>query len=169
MLRRLTSCHLFAILLATASNAIFVGFQVRPSASARKLAEKEEVDIRLYSVIYDTIEEVRAAMEGMLKSKVEEKVVVNVEVRETFKNSKVGTIAGCYVTDGKISRNSKVRLIREGVVKYDGKLGSLKRFKDDVKEVAAGYECGLNIENYNDIKVGDIVEAYEEVEIKQTL
>lgn len=157
------------VLLATASNAIIVGFQVRPSASARKLAEKEEIDIRLYSVIYDAIEEVRAAMEGMLKPKVEEKVVANVEVRETFKISKVGTIAGCYVTEGKISRNSKVRLIREGVVKYDGKLGSLKRFKDDVKEVAAGYECGLNIENYNDIKVGDIVEAYEEVEIKQTL
>ncbi len=157
------------VLLATASDAIIVGFQVRPSASARKLAEKEEIDIRLYSVIYNAIEEVTAAMEGMLKPKVEENVVANVEVRETFKISKVGTIAGCYVTEGKINRNSKVRLIREGVVKYDGKLGSLKRFKDDVKEVAAGYECGLNIENYNDIKVGDIVEAYEQVEIKQTL
>lgn len=157
------------VLLATASDAIIVGFQVRPSASARKLAEKEEIDIRLYSVIYDAIEEVTAAMEGMLKPKFEEKVTANVEVRETFKISKVGTIAGCYVTDGKIHRNSKVRLIREGVVKYDGKLGSLKRFKDDVKEVAAGYECGLNIENYNDIKVGDIIEAYEEVEVKQTL
>lgn len=157
------------VLLATASDAIIVGFQVRPSASARKLAEKEEIDIRLYSVIYDAIEEVTAAMEGMLKPKVEEKVVANVEVRETFKISKVGTIAGCYVTEGKIHRNSKIRLIREGVVKYDGKLGSLKRFKDDVKEVAAGYECGLNVENYNDIKVGDIIEAYEEVEVKQTL
>ena len=157
------------VLLASASDAIIVGFQVRPSATARKLAEKEEIDIRLYSVIYDAIEEVRAAMEGMLKPKVEEKVVANVEVRETFKISKVGTIAGCYVTEGKITRNTKVRLIREGVVIYDGKLGSLKRFKDDVKEVSAGYECGLNIENYNDIKVGDVVEGYEEVEVKQTL
>ncbi|MDR9486925.1 translation initiation factor IF-2 [Salibacter sp.] len=157
------------VLLASASDAIIVGFQVRPSSTARKLAEKEEIDIRLYSVIYDAIEEVRAAMEGMLKPKVEEKIVANVEVRETFKISKVGTIAGCYVTEGKITRNTKVRLIREGVVIYDGKLGSLKRFKDDVKEVAAGYECGLNIENYNDIKVGDVVEGYEEVEVKQTL
>jgi translation initiation factor IF-2 len=157
------------VLLASASDAIIVGFQVRPSSTARKLAEKEEIDIRLYSVIYDAIEEVRAAMEGMLKPKVEEKIVANVEVRETFKISKVGTIAGCYVTEGKITRNTKVRLIRDGVVIYDGKLGSLKRFKDDVKEVAAGYECGLNIENYNDIKVGDVVEGYEEVEVKQTL
>jgi translation initiation factor IF-2 len=157
------------VLLASASDAIIVGFQVRPSATARKLAEKEEIDIRLYSVIYDAIEEVKAAMEGMLKPKVEEKIVANVEVRETFKISKVGTIAGCYVTEGKITRNTKVRLIRDGVVIYDGKLGSLKRFKDDVKEVAAGYECGLNIENYNDIKVGDVVEGYEEVEVKQTL
>ncbi|KAB1063238.1 translation initiation factor IF-2 [Salibacter halophilus] len=157
------------VLLASASDAIIVGFQVRPSSTARKLAEKEEIDIRLYSVIYDAIEEVRAAMEGMLKPKVEEKIVANVEVRETFKISKVGTIAGCYVTEGKITRNTKVRLIRDGVVIYDGRLGSLKRFKDDVKEVAAGYECGLNIENYNDIKVGDVVEGYEEVEVKQTL
>jgi len=157
------------VLLATASDAIIVGFQVRPSGSARKLAEKEDIDIRLYSVIYDAIEEVKTAMEGMLKPKTEEKVVCNIEIRETFKISKVGTIAGCYVLDGKVTRNTKVRLIREGVVVYTGELGSLKRFKDDVKEVAAGYECGLNIKNYNDIKVGDIIEGYEEVEIQQKL
>ena len=157
------------VLLATASDAIIVGFQVRPSGSARKLAEKEDIDIRLYSVIYDAIEEVKTAMEGMLKPKTEEKVVCNIEIRETFKISKVGTIAGCYVLDGKVTRNTKVRLIREGVVVYTGELGSLKRFKDDVKEVAAGYECGLNIKNYNDIKVGDIIEGYEEVEVQQKL
>lgn len=157
------------VLLATASDAIIVGFQVRPSGSARKLAEKEDIDIRLYSVIYDAIDEVKTAMEGMLKPKTEEKVVCNIEIRETFKISKVGTIAGCYVLDGKVSRNTKVRLIREGVVVYTGELGSLKRFKDDVKEVAAGYECGLNIKNYNDIKEGDIIEGYEEVEVQQKL
>ncbi len=157
------------VLLASASDAIIVGFQVRPSGSARKLAEKEDIDIRLYSVIYDAIEEVKTAMEGMLKPKTEEQVVCNIEIRETFKISKVGTIAGCYVLDGKVSRNTKIRLIREGVVTYTGELGSLKRFKDDVKEVAAGYECGLNIKNYNDIRVGDIIEGYEEVEIAQKL
>jgi translation initiation factor IF-2 len=157
------------VLLATASDAIIVGFQVRPSGSARKLAEKEDIDIRLYSVIYDAIDEVKTAMEGMLKPKTEEKVVCNIEIRETFKISKVGTIAGCYVLDGKVTRNTKVRLIREGVVVYTGELGSLKRFKDDVKEVAAGYECGLNIKNYNDIKEGDIIEGYEEVEVQQKL
>ena len=157
------------VLLASASDAIIAGFQVRPSSAARKVAEKEEIDIRLYSVIYDAIEEVKAAMEGMLAPKVEEKIVCNVEIREIFKISKVGTIAGCYVQDGKITRNTNVRTIREGIVVYTGELGSLKRFKDDVKEVAAGYECGLNIKNFNDIKVGDIIEGYEEVEIKQTL
>ena len=157
------------VLLASASDAIIIGFQVRPSSSARKIAEKEEIQIKLYSVIYDAIEEVKDAMQGMLKPKFEEKIVCNIEVRETFKISKVGTIAGCYVLDGKIHRKTDVRLIRDGVVKYSGKLGSLKRFKDDVKEVAAGYECGLNIENYNDIKVGDIIEGFEQVEVEQKL
>ena len=147
------------VMLAAASDAIVVGFQVRPSASARKLAEKEEIDIRLYSIIYDAIEEVKSAMEGMLAPKVEEKIVATVEIREVFKISKVGTVAGCMVQEGKINRNNKVRIIREGIVVYTGELGSLKRFKDDVKEVASGYECGLNIENFNDIKVGDIVEV----------
>lgn len=157
------------VLLASASDAIIVGFQVRPSANARKLAEQEQIDIRLYSIIYDAIEEIKSAMEGMLAPKFEEKIVANVEIRETFKISKVGTIAGCMVLDGKISRSNDIRLIREGVVVYTGKLASLKRFKDDVKEVSAGYECGLNIENYNDIKVGDIVEAFEQVEIQRKL
>jgi len=157
------------ILLATASDAIVIGFQVRPSASARKLAEKEEIDIRLYSIIYDAINEVKEAMEGMLSPVTKEEIVCNIEVRETFKVTKVGTIAGCYVLDGKINRNTKVRLIRDGVVVYTGALGSLKRFKDDVKEVAKGYECGLNIDKFNDVKVGDIIEGYEEVEVKRTL
>lgn len=157
------------VLLASASDAVIIGFQVRPSAAARRLAEKEEIEIRLYSVIYKAIEELKDAMEGMLKPTVEEQVIGNIEIRETFKISKVGTIAGCYVTDGKVTRNSKVRLIRDGIVKYEGNLGSLKRFKDDVKEVKAGYECGLNIENFNDIKVGDQIEVYEEVEVKQSL
>ncbi len=154
------------VLLATASDAIIVGFQVRPSMQARKLAEKEDIDIRMYSIIYDAIEEIKSAMKGLMKPKFEEKVVCNIEVRDVFKISKVGTIAGCYVLDGKVSRNTKVRLIRDGIVKYSGELASLKRFKDDVKEVASGYECGLNIKNYNDIKVGDIIEGYENVEIK---
>lgn len=157
------------VLLATASDAIIVGFQVRPSGGARKLAEAEEIDIRLYSIIYDAINEIKAAMEGMLAPEFEEKIVANVEIRETFKISKVGTIAGCMVLDGKITRNSKIRIIREGVVIYTGELASLKRFKDDVKEVNAGYECGLNIQNFNNIEVGDIVEAYENVEVKRKL
>jgi translation initiation factor IF-2 len=157
------------ILLAAASNAIIVGFQVRPSANSRKLAEKEQVDIRLYSIIYDAINEIRDAMEGMLSPDFKEEIVCNVEIRETFKISKVGTIAGCYVLDGKITRNTDVRIIRDGVVVYTGKLASLKRFKDDVKEVAKGYECGLNIKNFNDIKPGDIIEGYEQVEVKKTL
>ncbi|PCI99903.1 MAG: translation initiation factor IF-2 [Flavobacteriales bacterium] len=157
------------VMLAAASEAIIVGFQVRPSAEARRVAEREQIDIRLYSIIYAAIDEIRDAMEGMLAAKIEEKIVATVEIREIFKVSKVGTIAGCMVQDGKINRNSRVRLIRDGVVVYTGELGSLKRFKDDVKEVAKGYECGLNIANFNDIKVDDIVEAYEEVEVKQKL
>jgi len=157
------------ILLAAASQAIIVGFQVRPSGNARKLAEKENVDIRLYSIIYDAINELKDAMEGMLAPEFKEEVVCNVEIRETFKISKVGTIAGCYVLDGTITRNTKVRIIRDGVVVYTGELASLKRFKDDVKEVKKGYECGLNIKNYNDIKVGDIIEGYEMVEVQKSL
>jgi translation initiation factor IF-2 len=157
------------ILLAAASDAIIVGFQVRPSANARRLAEKEQVDIRLYSIIYDAINEIRDAMEGMLSAEVKEEVTCNVEIRETFKISKVGTIAGCFVLDGTITRNTKVRIIRDGVVVYTGELDSLKRFKDDVKEVKKGYECGLNIKNFNDIKVGDIIEGFQEVEVKRTL
>jgi translation initiation factor IF-2 len=157
------------VLLAAASEAIILGFQVRPSMAARKLAEKEEIDIRLYSVIYDAINEVRDAMEGMLSPEIKEEIVASVEVREVFKITKVGTIAGCYVREGKIKRTSKIRIIREGIVVYEGNLGSLKRFKDDVKEVATGYECGLNIEKFNDIKEGDIIEAYEQVEVKRTL
>ena len=157
------------VLLASASNAIIIGFQVRPSASARKLAEQEEIQIKLYSIIYNAIEEMRDAMEGLLSAKIEEKIVGSAEIRDTFKISKVGTIAGCFVTEGKILRSSRVRVIREGVVVYTGELGSLKRFKDDAKEVAKGFECGLNIDRFNDIKVGDVVEAYEEVQVKQTL
>ena len=157
------------VLLASASNAIIIGFQVRPSASARKLAEQEEIQIKLYSIIYNAIEEMRDAMEGLLSAKIEEKIVGSAEIRETFKISKVGTIAGCFVAEGKILRSSRVRVIREGVVVYTGELGSLKRFKDDAKEVAKGFECGLNIDRFNDIKVGDVVEAYEEVQVKQTL
>jgi translation initiation factor IF-2 len=157
------------ILLAAASNAIIVGFQVRPSLSARKLAEKEEIDVRLYSIIYDAIEEIRAAMEGMLSPEVKEEIVATLEIREIFKVTKVGTVAGCYVKEGKITRNTKVRIIRDGIVIYTGELGSLKRFKDDVKEVIGGYECGLNITNFNDIKIGDVIEGYQEIEIKKTL
>jgi translation initiation factor IF-2 len=155
--------------LASASDAIIVGFQVRPSVPARKLAEQEQIDIRLYSVIYKAIDELKAAMEGMLSPDIEEKIVGTAEIRETFDITKVGTIAGCYVTDGVIKRNSKVRVIRDGIVIHSGGLGSLKRFKDDVKEVKNNYECGLNIEKFNDIKVGDLVEAYEEVEVARKL
>ena len=157
------------ILLAAASNAIIVGFQVRPSLSARKLAEKEEIDIRLYSIIYNAIEEIRSAMEGMLSPEVKEEIVATLEIRDIFKVTKVGTVAGCYVKEGKITRNTRVRIIRDGIVIYTGELGSLKRFKDDVKEVVGGYECGLNIHNFNDIKIGDIVEGYQEIEVKKTL
>ncbi len=157
------------VLLASASNAIIIGFQVRPSVSARKLAEQEQIDIRLYSIIYNAIEEIKAAIEGMLSPEIEEKITCNLEVREVFKITKVGTVAGCYVLDGKITRNTKIRLIRDGIVVYTGFLGSLKRFKDDVKEVLVGYECGLNIENFNDMKIGDIIEGYEEIEVKRKL
>jgi translation initiation factor IF-2 len=157
------------VLLASASDAIIIGFQVRPSTGARKLAEAEQIDIRLYSIIYDAINEIKAAMEGMLAPEFEEKITANVEIRDVFKITKVGTIAGCMVLDGKITRNSKIRIVREGVVVYTGELASLKRYKDDVKEVNAGYECGLNIQNFNNIEVGDIVEAYEQVEVKRKL
>ncbi len=157
------------VLLATASNAIIVGFQVRPTPGARKLAESEEIDIRLYSIIYNAIEEIKQAMEGMLAPKEVEKITGTAEVRETFRISKVGTVAGCYVLDGKIERKNKVRLIRDGIVVYTGDLNELKRFKDDVKEVTHGYECGLSIKNFNDIKVGDNVEAFTIEEVKRTL
>ena len=157
------------ITLATASNGIIIGFQVRPSLTARREAEKQGIDIRLYSVIYDAIEEVTAAMEGMLSPEIKEEITANIEVIEVFKITKVGTIAGCMVRDGKVKRSSKVRLIRDGIVIYTGELESLKRFKEDVKEVSTGYECGLNIRNFNDLKVGDTVEAYEEIEVRKTL
>jgi translation initiation factor IF-2 len=157
------------VLLASASDAIVIGFQVRPSMGARKVAEQEQIQIKLYSIIYDAIEEVKSAMEGMLAPEFEEKIVGNIEVRETFKITRVGTIAGCMVLDGKVSRNTKVRVIRDGIVVYTGELASLKRFKEDVKDVAKGYECGLNIDKYNDIKEGDIIEGYEIVEVKAKL
>ena len=157
------------VVLASASSAIILGFQVRPSQAARRLADREGVEIRTYSIIYDTIEDIKSAMEGMLSPEIKENVVANLEVQQTFKITKVGTIAGCMVIDGKIKRNNKIRLIRDGIVKYAGELGSLKRYKDDAKEVVMGQECGLNIEGYNDIMVGDIIEAYEEIELKKTL
>ncbi|MDD4490430.1 MAG: translation initiation factor IF-2 [Paludibacter sp.] len=157
------------ILLAAASNAIICGFQVRPTASARKMAEKEEIDVRLYSIIYDAIEEIKSAMEGMLSPEIKEEVTATVEVREVFKITKVGTVAGCLVREGKIKRTNKVHIIRDGIVIYTGELDSLKRFKDDVKEVGTNYECGLNIKNYNDIRVGDMIESFEETEVKKTL
>ena len=157
------------VLLASASNAVIVGFQVRPSVSARKLAEAEQIDIRLYSIIYQAIEEIKMAIEGMLSPEIEEKITCNIEVRDVFRITKVGTVAGCMVLDGKVTRNTKIRVIRDGIVVYTGVLGSLKRFKDDVKEVQSGYECGLNIENFNDIKAGDIIEGYDQIEIKRKL
>ncbi|MBR5832685.1 MAG: translation initiation factor IF-2 [Bacteroidales bacterium] len=157
------------VLLATASNAIIIGFQVRPSVQARKLAENEQIDIRLYSIIYTAINELKDAIEGMLSPEIQEKINANLEIREIFKISKVGTIAGCMCLDGKILRTSKIRVIRDGIVVYTGKLASLKRFKDDVKEVLSGQDCGLSVENFNDIKVGDIIEAYEEIEVKRKL
>ena len=157
------------VMLASASDAIIIGFQVRPALAAKKLAEKEEIDIRLYSIIYQAIEELKAAMEGMLSPEIKEEITATVEIREVFKITKVGKVAGCFVLDGKISRDDKIRLIREGIVKYDGELGSLKRYKDDVKEVSSGMECGLNIKNFNDIKVGDIIEAYRTTETARKL
>ncbi|WP_288237732.1 translation initiation factor IF-2 [uncultured Alistipes sp.] len=155
------------VLLAAASNAIIVGFQVRPSASARRLAEKEEIEIRLYSIIYDAINDIKDAIEGMLEPVMKEEIVASVEVLEIFKITKVGTVAGCMVREGKLQRSTPIRVIRDGIVIYTGKLGSLKRFKDDVKEVVIGQDCGLNIESFNDIRVGDIVEGYEQVEVKR--
>ena len=157
------------VLLASASNAIIIGFQVRPSVNAKKLAETEQIDIRLYAVIYKAIDEIKAAMQGMLAPEFVEKISCNVEVREVFKITKVGTVAGAYVTDGKITRHTKIRIIRNGIVLHDGTLGSLKRFKDDVKEVTSGYECGLNIDKYDNIETGDIIEGYEMVEVKAKL
>ncbi len=157
------------VLLAAASNAIIIGFHVRPNINARKLAENQKVDIRLYSVIYNAISEVKSALEGLLSPLISEEVTGTIEIRDTFKVPKSGTVAGCYVLDGKITRNNKIRLIRDGIVIHEGGIGNLRRFKDDVKEVDAGYECGLNIENFNDIKVGDIIEAFKLIETKKTL
>lgn len=155
------------VTLAAASGAIIIGFNVRPSSTTRQQAANEGVDIRLHSIIYKVIEEIEAAMKGMLDPIFEEKVTGQLEVRQTFKVSKVGTIAGCYVTDGSVSRNASVRVIRDGIVVFEGELGSLKRFKDEVKEVNYGYECGITIERYNDIKEGDIIEAYVMEEVKR--
>ncbi|MDE7110021.1 MAG: translation initiation factor IF-2, partial [Muribaculaceae bacterium] len=157
------------VTLAAASDAIIIGFQVRPSGAARKEAEKEGVEIRLYSVIYKAIEEVKDAMEGLLAPEIKEEITGTAEVLQTYHISKVGTIAGAIVRDGKIKRTSKVRVIRDGIVIYSGELGSLKRFKDDVKDVVSGYDCGLSVQGYNDIREGDMIEAYEEVEVKKSL
>jgi translation initiation factor IF-2 len=157
------------VMLASASDAIIIGFNVRPSASARQVAEREEIDIRTYSVIYKIIEDVKSALEGLLSPEETERTLGTVEVRETFKVPKVGTIAGCYVIEGKINRNNRMRVIRDGVVIYETTLASLKRFKDDVREVATGYECGIGLVNYDDVKVGDQYEAFEIVESKRTL
>jgi translation initiation factor IF-2 len=157
------------VLLASASDAVIIGFNVRPAGNARQVADKEEIDIRTYSIIYDAINDLKDAMEGMLSPELKEEITGTAEIRETFKISKVGTIAGCMVTSGKIYRNAGIRLIRDGVVVYTGELASLKRFKDDVKEVAKGYDCGLQVKNYNDIKEGDVVESFREVEVKKKL
>jgi translation initiation factor IF-2 len=157
------------VLLASASSAVVIGFNVRPMANARVVAEKEEVDIRTYSIIYDAIDDIKKAMEGMLSPEMKEEVTGTAEIRETFKISKIGTIAGCMVLSGKIFRNSKIRVIRDGVVTFDGELASLKRFKDDVKEVSKGYDCGLQVKNFNDIRVDDQIEAYQEVAVQKKL
>ncbi|EJF09733.1 translation initiation factor IF-2, partial [Pontibacter sp. BAB1700] len=157
------------VLLASASDAIIIGFQVRPSQNARRLAEQEQIDVRLYSIIYDAINEVKDAMEGMLAPTLKEEITGNAEVRDVFKITKVGTIAGCMITDGSIQRNSKVRLVRDGIVVHDGEILALKRFKDDVSEVRQGYECGISLRGYNEIQVGDVIEAYVEKEVKRTL
>ncbi len=155
------------ILLAAASNAVVIGFQVRPSAAARRLAEAEEIEVRLYSIIYDAINDIKDAIEGMLEPIMKEEIVCSIEILEVFKITKVGTIAGCLVREGKVHRNTPIRVIRDGIVVHTGKLASLKRFKDDVKEVALGHDCGLNIDGFNDIKIGDIIEGYEQVEVKR--
>jgi translation initiation factor IF-2 len=157
------------VLLAAASQAIIIGFHVRPNINARKLAEQEKVDVRLYNIIYDAINEVKSALEGMLSPVVSEELVGTVEVREIFKVPKIGTVAGCYVQDGRIERKNKIRLFRDGIAIYEGDLTSLKRFKDDVREVEKGFECGLGIANFNDIKVGDIIESYKLIETKKKL
>ena len=157
------------VLLASASDAVIIGFQVRPTAGARAAAEREEIEIKTYSIIYNAIEDVRDALEGLLSPEESEKILGVAEVRETFKVPKAGTVAGCYITEGRIHRNDKVRLVREGVVIYDGTLASLRRFKDDVREVQSGFECGMSIVNYNDVKVGDVIEAYQIVETKRKL
>lgn len=156
------------VTLAAASDAIIIGFQVRPSVAARRAAERDGVQIRLYSVIYQAIEEVKDAMAGMLAPEIKEEITGTAEVLETFHVSKVGTIAGALVREGKIKRGCKVRLIREGIVRYTGELGSLKRFKDDVKEVTSGYDCGISIAGYNDVKIGDLIEGFEEKEVART-
>jgi Translation initiation factor 2 (IF-2; GTPase) len=155
--------------LAAASNAIIIGFHVRPNLNARKLAENQKVDIRLYNVIYDAINEVKSALEGLLSPILSEEICGSVEIRETFKVPKAGTVGGCYVLEGKISRSNKIRLIRNGIIVFEGEIGALKRFKDDVREVDAGYECGMSINNFNDIKIGDIIEAYKVIETKKKL
>ena len=157
------------VTLASASDAIIVGFQVRPSQAARRLAEKEGVDMHMYSIIYDAIEEVKSAMEGMLTPDVKEEITATIEIRDVFKITKVGTVAGCMVKEGKVKRGNKLRLIRDGIVIYTGEMGALKRFKDDVKEVNFGYECGLSFAKYEDLRIGDIVESFEEVEVRKTL
>jgi len=157
------------VLLAVASQAIIIGFHVRPNLKARQLAEQEDIDIRLYSIIYDAINDVKNALEGMLAPTVSEEVTSTVEVRDIFKISKVGTIAGCFVREGKINRNSRVRLVRDAIQIFDGTLASLKRFKDDVREVEQGFECGISLENFNDVKVGDVIESYRTVETKRKL
>ena len=157
------------VLLATASDAIIIGFNVRPMGNARQIADKEEIDIRMYSIIYDAINDLKDAMEGMLSPELKEEITGTAEIREIFKVSKIGTIAGCMVTSGKIFRNSSIRLIREGVVVYTGELSSLKRFKDDAREVSKGYDCGMQIKNYNDIYENDVIEAFHEVEVKKKL
>lgn len=157
------------VLLASASNAIIIGFRVRPNLNARKLAESEEVDIRNYEIIYDAIEDVRSALEGMLRPEISERIIATVLVREVFRISRVGSIAGCYMQDGKINRNNRVRLLRDGIVMFTGSISSLKRFKDDVREVDAGFECGISLDGFNDLKVGDVIEAFENFEIKRSL
>jgi translation initiation factor IF-2 len=157
------------VLLASASDAVVIGFQVRPSPNARRVAENEAIDIRLYRIIYDAINDVKDALEGMLSPEIREEIIGTTEIREVFKITKVGSVAGCMVTDGKITRNDPIRLIRDGIVAYEGKLSSLKRFKDDAKEVNQGFECGLTVDGYNDLKVGDIVESYRESEVKRSL